>query len=126
VATDAPLLPHQCERLARRAGLGIGALGAFGGHYSGDLFVCFSTANRGLPAAHYCAPATVAARIEMLSNTFIDAFFEAVVEATQEAVLNALLQAETMAGRDGMTAHALDGPQLVEVLDRFGRRRFGV
>ncbi len=126
VATDAPLLPHQCERLARRAGMGIAALGAYGGHYSGDLFVCFSTANRGLPAAHYTAASPLTAGVEMLSNTFIDALFAAVAEATQEAILNAMLQAETMVGRDGVTAHALDGAALVDILDRFGRRRFAL
>ena len=55
---------------------------------------------------------------------YIDALLEAVVEATAEAILNAMLQAETMTGRDGVTAHALDGARLVEVLDRYGRRVF--
>jgi D-aminopeptidase len=126
IATDAPLLPHQCERLARRAGLGVGALGAYGGHYSGDLFLCFSTAARGLPAGHYCDPSPVSARVEVLSGTFMDGLFEAVVEATQEAVLNALLQAGTMVGRDGVTAHALDGDRLLEILDGYGRRHYRV
>jgi D-aminopeptidase len=126
VATDAPLLPHQCERLARRAGLGVGALGAYGGHYSGDLFLCFSTAARGLPAAHYCDPSSLSARVEVLSGTFMDGLFEAVVEATQEAIINALLQAQTMVGRDGVTAHDLEGGRLVDILDGCGRRRFRV
>jgi D-aminopeptidase len=126
VATDAPLLPQQCERLARRAGLGVGALGAYGGHYSGDLFVCFSTAARGMPAGHYCDPSPISAPVEVLSGTFMDGIFEAVVEATQEAVLNALLQAETMVGRDGVTAHALEGDRLLAILDGYGRRCFRV
>jgi D-aminopeptidase len=60
----------------------------------------------------------------MLSLACIDPLFEAAVEATEEAILNAMLQAETMTGRDGVTAHALDGERLVELLDRYGRRRY--
>ena len=124
VATDAPLLPHQLSRLAQRAGLGIALLGACGGNYSGDLMLAFSTANRGLTSMAYGQTGPARFRVEMLSLQYIDALFEAAVEATQEAILNAMLQAETMTGRDGVTAHALDGAVLAELLDRYGRRRF--
>ena len=124
VATDAPLLPVQLSRLAQRAGLGIALLGACGGNYSGDLMLAFSTANRGLPSMAYGQKGPVRLPVEMLSLTYIDALFEAAVEATQEAILNAMLQAETMTGRDGVTAHTLDGETLVKLLDRYGRRRF--
>jgi len=124
VATDAPLIPTQLQRLAQRAGLGVAALGAYAGTYSGDLFVAFSTANRGLPPMNYGSAGPSLVPLEMLSLCYIDPLFEAVVEATAEAILNALLQAKTMTGRDGVTARALDGPALVDVLDRYGRRVF--
>jgi D-aminopeptidase len=106
VATDAPLLPHQCARLAQRAGLGVARMGGVGEHSSGDLFLAFSTGNRGL-AVEGAAAEGVAA-IRMLGDGLITAFFDAVVEATEEAILNALLAAETMTGRDGVTAHRLE------------------
>jgi D-aminopeptidase len=124
VATDAPLLPVQLSRLAQRAGLGIALLGACGGTYSGDLMLAFSTGNRGLTGMAYSESGPIRFPVEMLSLTYIDALFEAAVEATQEAILNAMLQAETMTGRDDVTAYALDGEVLVELLDRYGRRRF--
>ena len=124
VACDAPLIPSQLDRLAQRAGLGVAQLGAYADNYSGDLFLAFSTANRGMPPMNYGSGGPVRVPLEMLSLCSIDALFEATVEATCEAILNAMLAAETMTGRDGVTAHALDGAQLVEVLDRFDRRRF--
>lgn len=124
VATDAPLLPPQLERLARRAGLGVALLGAWAGNYSGDLFLSFSTANRGLPPMSYGAPSPVRLPVEMLSLAHIDPLFRAVVEATAEAILNAMLQAETMVGRDGVTAHALDGRRLAGLLARYDRLRY--
>ncbi len=124
VATDAPLLPVQLKRLAQRAGLGTARLGAWAGNYSGDLFLAFSTANQDLPPMNYGSGGRLRVPLEMLSLCYLDPLFEAVVEATAEAILNAMLQAETMTGRDGVTAHALDGARLVEVLERYGRRRF--
>jgi D-aminopeptidase len=124
VATDAPLLPHQLSRLAERAGLGVVLLGACGDNYSGDLMLAFSTANRGLTSMSYGATGPVSFPVEMLSLAYIDPLFEAAVEATEEAILNARLQAETMTGRDGVTAYALDGERLVALLDRYGRRRY--
>lgn len=121
VATDAPLLPGQCARLAQRAGLGVARTGGVGEHWSGDLFFAFSTANRGMPACDYGDPSPLTIRLTMLSNTYIDALFDAVVEATEEAIVNALLAAETMVGRDGVTAHQLDPDRLVAVLRDRGR-----
>jgi D-aminopeptidase len=124
VATDAPLIPTQLDRLAQRAGLGVATLGAFGDNYSGDLFLAFSTANSGLPWMQW-GKGPLRVSVEMLSLSYVDALFHAVVEATAEAILNAMLAAETMTGRDGVTVHALDGAALVEVLDRYGRRIAG-
>jgi D-aminopeptidase len=121
VATDAPLLPKQCDRLAQRAGLGIARTGGVGEHSSGDLFLAFATGNRGLlqGADGVVEPLTLPLR--MLANTYITALFDAVIEATEEAILNAMLQAGTIVGRDGITAHGLDGHRLVEVLDGYAR-----
>jgi D-aminopeptidase len=109
VATDAPLLPHQCDRLAQRAGLGVGRMGGTAAHSSGDLFCAFATGNRNL-AADGVIP------LEMLSDAEISPFYDAVIESTEEAILNAMLAAETMTGRNGNTVHALEPKLLVEVL----------
>ena len=116
VATDAPLLPHQCRRLAQRAGLGIARAGGVGEHTSGDLFLCFATGNRGLTAGElgHADPLTVP--LTMLTDAYITALFDAVVEATEEAIVNALFSAETMTGRDGVTAHALPADLVVPLL----------
>jgi D-aminopeptidase len=108
VATDAPLLPHQCARLAQRAALGIGRTGGAGETSSGDLLLAFATGNE-LPSE------TVA----IVPNDRINALFHAAVEATEEAIVNALLAAETMTGRGGNTVHALDGDALLEVMRRY-------
>ena len=120
VATDAPLLPTQCERLAQRVGLGVARLGGTGEHWSGDLFVAFSTANRGMPASDYGDPSPRTVAVTMLSNTYIGALFDAVVEATEEAIVNALLAAETMSGRDDVTAYRLEPTRLVQILEERG------
>jgi|RhiMetdeSRZDD1v2_1073273.scaffolds.fasta_scaffold05223_4 D-aminopeptidase len=111
-ATDAPLLPHQCDRLAQRIGLGVARVGGTAAHTSGDLFFAFSTANRGLDAARG------EIGLRMLSDGEITPFYAAVIDATEEAIVNALLAAETMTGRDGHTVHALDGALLQEALRR--------
>jgi D-aminopeptidase len=121
VATDAPLLPNQCDRLAQRAGLGIARTGGLGEHTSGDLFLAFATGNRGLSSGDYEDEEALTQPLRMLSNSYIGPLFEAVVEATEEAILNAMLQSPTMVGRDGVTAHGLDGTRLVEVMERYGR-----
>jgi D-aminopeptidase len=110
VATDAPLLPHQCDRLAQRAGLGIGRMGGTAAHTSGDLFFAFATGNRGL------AGGEPEVALRMLSDDLISPFYDAVIEATEEAILNSMLAAETMTGRDGNTVHALPADLLLETL----------
>ena len=114
VGTDAPLLPHQCERFAQRAGLGMARMGGTGAHTSGDLFLAFASGNRDLASREREIP------VRMLSDAEISPFYEAVIEATEEAILNAVLAAETMTGRNGNTAYALDAELLLEVL---GARR---
>jgi D-aminopeptidase len=120
VATDAPLLPHQCRRLAQRASLGIARGGGGGEHSSGDMVVAFATGNRGLrPEEATGTPASSA--VAMLGDEHIDALFWAAIEATEEAVVNSLLAATTMTGRDGITFHALPADRLLEVMARYGR-----
>jgi D-aminopeptidase len=115
VATDAPLLPHQCERLAQRVSLGLGRMGSYASNSSGDLFLAFATGNRAVGA-----PGTTV-EVRMVASSAIDPLFEATAEATEEAIVNALLAAETMTGRDGITAHALDPDRLVQVMRAHGR-----
>jgi len=121
VATDAPLLPHQCQRLAQRASLGVARTGGAGEHGSGDLVVAFATGNRIVASDYGSAPPAVQP-LNMLSDAFIDPLFYATIEATEEAIVNALVAAETMAGRDDVTAHALPHDLLVEALDAHGLR----
>jgi D-aminopeptidase len=121
VATDAPLLPHQCERLAQRAGLGIARMGGTGAHSSGDLFLCFATGNRTLPRTSFKRDPRLAADIRVLNDFAIGPLFDATIEATEEAILNALVAAETMTGPDGITAFALPHDRLQETMTRFGR-----
>ncbi|HEY1332112.1 MAG TPA: P1 family peptidase [Actinomycetota bacterium] len=117
-ATDAPLLPHQCEALAQRAGLGVARMGGAGGHSSGDLFIAFAVGNRGLIGYKEDDP-ELTTSIRMLANRHLTPLFEAVIEATEEAITNALVAAETMVGRDGATAHALPHDRLVEVMAKY-------
>ena len=124
VATDAPLLPHQCQRLAQRAGLGIARTGGAGEHGSGDLIVAFATGNR-IAASDYGSAPPAVQRLDMLSDAFIDPLFHATIEATEEAIVNALVAAETMTGRDDVTAHSLPHPLLVDTLDAHGLRSPG-
>jgi D-aminopeptidase len=109
VATDAPLLPHQCNRLAQRMGLGVGRMGGTAANSSGDLFFAFATGNRGLAAGGEIA-------LGMVSDTEITPFYEAVIEATEEAILNSMLASKTMTGRDGNTVYGLDPDLLLEAL----------
>ena len=115
VATDAPLLPHQLKRVAKRAALGVGKMGGVGGNSSGDIFIAFSTAN---PRA---AADTGLAGLAMLPNERITPLFEATVQATEEAIINALLAAETMTGADDLKVTALPHDRLREVLRKYNR-----
>lgn len=115
VATDAPLLPQQLQRLVERVPLAIGRLGGLGSNGSGDIFIAFSTGN---PGAWNERPA---ASLEMLPNPDMNALFEATVSATEEAILNAMVAAETMTGRDGLTVHALPHDRLQDALRKYNR-----
>ncbi|MCU0283915.1 MAG: P1 family peptidase [Candidatus Nanopelagicales bacterium] len=126
VATDAPLLPHQLNRMAQRAGLGIAKFGARGDNYSGDLMIAFSTAAHGLPDQGPGARTAIALSVDTLALPYVDAMFAAVIEATAEAILNAMLQAQTMAGRDDLVLRALNADQLADILEQYGRRRYSV
>ncbi|WP_090145704.1 P1 family peptidase [Leucobacter sp. USHLN154] len=107
VATDAPLLPDQCRALARRVPLGLARTGTTGSHFSGDIFLAFSTANSGGLGSRMGTPAGTVESIEHVSWGAIDGLYTAVVEATEEAVLNALVAARDMVGRDGHASFAL-------------------
>jgi D-aminopeptidase len=121
VATDAPLLPNQCQRVAQRAGLGVARAGGTGGQTSGDLFIAFATGNR-LPVDDEDRPTVLVRDVRTAGEGVMDAIFEATIEATEEAIVNALVAAETMEGRDGITAHALPHDRLLEIMARYGRR----
>jgi D-aminopeptidase len=106
LATDAPLLPIQCDRLAMRASIGLGRMGGGLDDGSGDIFFTFTTGNRGIPSEGLPeSPATVP--LQMVTNAYISPLFHAAAEATEEAILNALLAAGDVTGRDGITAHGL-------------------
>jgi D-aminopeptidase len=121
LSTDAPMLPHQLERLAQRAGLGIARVGGSGAHSSGDIFLAFSTGNRGAIGSYKAEKETTPIGITMIPDGAISDLFWGAIEATEEAILNALVAADTMTGRDGITAHRLDHDTLVEVMTRYGR-----
>lgn len=108
VATDAPLLPHQCDRLAQRAALGIGRTGGAGETLSGDIILAFSTGNAGLPGMTLIEPEAGEIGVRMATDPLVDRLFDAVIDATEESIVNAMVTASTMTGRDGFTAHALD------------------
>jgi D-aminopeptidase len=114
-ATDAPLLPHQCTRLAQRCALGIGRAGGAGEHTSGDLILAFATGNDAIEAE------SPAYGVRAVGDAVMSPLFWAAVEATEEAIFNALVAAETMTGRDGITAHALPHDRLAEVMAQYGR-----
>ena len=115
VSTDAPLLPHQLKRVARRASLGLARNGSISGNGSGDIFIAFSTAN---PAA---AKSTGTVELVMLSNERMNPVFEATVQATEEAIINAMVAAETMTGLDGHRVIALPHDRLRAALAKYSR-----
>lgn len=117
LATDAPLLPHQLKRLARRAALGMARTGALGGNGSGDIFLAFSTANPGAASPK----GSSIAQVQALTNSELDLPLYAAALATEEAIINALVAAETMTGRDGLTVPALPHEALIEAMKRRAR-----
>jgi D-aminopeptidase len=117
VATDAPLLPHQLERLVKRASLGLGREGSIASNFSGDIFLAFSTANAAATAD------TALATVRMISNERLDPLFTATVQATEEAITNAMIAAETMTGADDIRAYALPHARLSQILRKYNRYR---
>lgn len=115
VGTDAPLLPHQLKRLARRVSLGIGVVGGRGENSSGDLFIAFSTANAEV------SNTTGTAQLRMLPNEAINPLFRDTVNATEEAIVNSLVAARTMTGINGNTAYAIPHDRLRAVLSKYRR-----
>jgi L-aminopeptidase/D-esterase-like protein len=115
VGTDAPLLPHQLDRLVKRTALGLGIVGGRGEDSSGDIFIAFSTAN---PEA---AKIDGIAELEMLPNERINPLFREVANATEEAIVNAMVAAETMEGINGNKVYAIPHDRLREVLKKYNR-----
>jgi L-aminopeptidase/D-esterase-like protein len=115
VATDAPLLPHQLKRLARRVSLGLGRNGSISGNGSGDIFIAFSTANGAAAAANHVA------ELKMLPNDSLDPVFAATVQATEEAVVNAMIAATDITGIENHHVIALPHDQLRAVLKKYNR-----
>jgi D-aminopeptidase len=107
LATDAPLLPNDCRALAQRAGLGVARVGGNGGRSSGDIFLAFATGNRMRAEDQRATVPITSARDPLLSP-----LYWAAIESTEEAIVNALVAAQTMVGRDGITAHALPHDRL--------------
>jgi len=116
VGTDAPLLPHQLRRLARRAALGIGRMGGIAGPGSGDLMIAFSTQNTDPPPGP-----DGALPVRMVPDEQTDALNEATVQATEEAIINAMLAARTMRGADGLVVPALPHDRLKAILRKYHR-----
>jgi D-aminopeptidase len=114
VATDAPLLPQQLKRLARRASLGLARNGSYAGDGSGDLFLAFSTAN---PAANQVS----SFELRALANSQLNPLFLATVQSVEESIINAMVAAETMTGVNGKTVPAIDTGELIKILKRFDR-----
>jgi L-aminopeptidase/D-esterase-like protein len=114
VATDAPLLPNQLKRLARRVSLGLARTGTISGNGSGDLFIAFSTAN---PNA--ASPNQITHNVQTIPNDLMDPLFAGVVQATEEAVVNALVDNHSMTGRDNHRVDALPHDRLREIMKHF-------
>jgi L-aminopeptidase/D-esterase-like protein len=115
VATNAPLLPHQLKRIARRVSLGLGRNGSISGNGSGDIFVAFSVAN---PEA---SRVDQVVDLKMVPNDMLDGLFAATVQATEEAIVNAMVAARDMTGIDGHHVRALPHEELRKVLARYNR-----
>jgi D-aminopeptidase len=114
VATDAPLLPHQLKRIARRATMGLARTGSISGNGSGDLFLAFSTAAR-------ITSTEGVTDVRMLGNDSMNPLFEATAQATEEAIVNAMVASDTMTGVDGHRVIGLPHDQLIHVLEKYNR-----
>jgi len=115
VATDAPLMPTQLKRIAKRVPLGIARDGTYSGNGSGDIFIAFSTANR------RAAGSNSVRQVSMLPNDRINPLFLATVQATEEAVINAMIAAKTMTGVDNHTVEALPQQPLLQIMRKYNR-----
>ena len=115
VATDAPLLPHQLKRLARRVSLGLGRDGSISGNGSGDIFIAFSTANPGVAAVDHMVD------LKMYPNDLLNPIFAATVEATEESIINAMVAAKTMVGIENHKVSALPHDKLQAILKKYRR-----
>lgn len=120
VATDAPLLPHQIGRVAKRVALGIGRAGSYAAHGSGEIVIGFSTANT-IPRV----TRKMVARVKFLLDPKLDPLYQAAIEATEEAILNALCKADDMEGVDGHFAPAIPLEEVSKILARYRRARAG-
>jgi L-aminopeptidase/D-esterase-like protein len=116
IATDAPLLPHQLKRLARRVALGVARTGTVSHNGSGDIFLAFTTANEAAIAATDGLPAA-----SFVPEDQIDPLFTAVIQAIDEAILNSLITNSAMIGRDERRVEALPHDELRAILQRYGR-----
>ena len=117
LATDAPLLPIQCDRLVQRATVGLARMGGGLDNGSGDIFLAFATGNRGLPSVVQEGDVPQTVPVRMLPNEHMSPLFHAAAEATEAAILNALLSATTVTGRDGVTAHGLEPDVLLAAIE---------
>lgn len=118
LATDAPMLPHQLQRMAKRGAIGIGRCGSPGGNNSGDIFLAFSVADVD------SAPKPARTRVDYIRDDYFDPFYQAVVQSTEEAIVNALVAAKdtpTIKLPAGRICRALPHDRLVEIMRRFGR-----
>jgi D-aminopeptidase len=118
VATDAPLLPNQLKRLARRVSLGLARTGTISGNGSGDLFIAFSTAN-----PNVASPNQITHDVKTIPNDLMDPLFTGVVQATEEAVVNALIDNHSITGRDNHRVDALPHDRLRALLKKYNRRQ---
>jgi L-aminopeptidase/D-esterase-like protein len=116
VATDAPLLSHQLDRIIKRVTLGLGRMGSIAGNGSGDIFIAFSTANRSAVAER-----SRIATAEMLPNDRINPLFEATALATEEAIINAMLAAQDLTGINDLKVRALPEARVKELMQKYGR-----
>ncbi|MFM0209596.1 P1 family peptidase [Paraburkholderia sediminicola] len=122
LATDAPLLPHQCEQVARRASIGLARVGGGTEYSSGDIFIAFSVGNRGIPPADYGKAIEPVISVRSVTQDFISPLFVAAAEAVEEAILNALVAAEDAEGQ-GVHVSALGAARLLNALEQVGWRR---
>lgn len=120
LATDAPLLPHQCARLAQRASIGIARTGGGTEDSSGDIFIAFATGNENLPPADYAVKGDLITPLRMVNNNYISDLFVAAAEAVEESIINSLLSSKTMVGHGGYKVEGLNEVQLLEAMKKAG------